>query len=169
MIIEHRLSQRISFREPIKYGLDDPTFTGYTFDLSENGIGIKASKVFPPDTKLVFDMYMGDDVIRIEGVVARVRPILSEVISIMGVKFSGRADRIKHIYVQRLNKQHYLDKTIEEKPIVCPMTGDVVMAEVIKSDYAGSPSFIDVVYCSFFKGCSLCEKTCLALLNKEPN
>jgi PilZ domain-containing protein len=113
MKIEHRLSQRIPFREPIKYGLDYPTFSGYTFDLSEGGIGIITSKVFPPDTELVFDMYMGEGVSRVEGVVARVTPILSGAASIMGVKISGRTDDIKHIYMQRLNKQHHLDRTTE--------------------------------------------------------
>lgn len=113
MRIEHRLSQRIPFREPIKYGLENPTFSGYTFDLSEGGIGIITSKVFPPDTELVFDVYMGDDVIRVEGLVARVTPMLSGTASIMGVKISGRTDDIKHIYIQRLNKQHYFNKITE--------------------------------------------------------
>jgi PilZ domain-containing protein len=113
MMIERRLSQRIPFREPIKYGLHNPTFPGYTFDLSEDGIGITPTKVFPPDTQLVFDMYIGDEVIRVEGLVARVTPILSGMASIMGVKFQGRTDHIKHIYMQRLNKQHHLDKTPE--------------------------------------------------------
>jgi len=110
MRLERRLSQRISIKEPIKYGLDTPTFSGYTFDLSEGGIGIITNKVFPPDTELVFDMYMGNRIIRIEGLVARVTPKLSGTASIMGVKISGRADDIKHIYMQRLNKQHYFNK-----------------------------------------------------------
>jgi PilZ domain-containing protein len=109
MTIERRLSQRIPFREPIKYGPDHPTFSGYTFDLSEGGIGIITNKVFPPDTELVFDMYAGDQVIREEGLVARVTPILSGTASIMGVKIPGRADDIKDIYMQRLNKQHYIN------------------------------------------------------------
>ncbi|MGE5443549.1 MAG: PilZ domain-containing protein [Ignavibacteriales bacterium] len=74
MRIEHRLSQRIPFREPIKYGLENPVFSGYTFDLSEGGIGIITIKAFPRDTELVFDTYMGNQVIRIEGLVARVTP-----------------------------------------------------------------------------------------------
>ena len=113
MMIEHRLSRRIPFREPIKYGLDNTTFSGYACDISEGGIGIITSKVFPPDTELVFDMYMGDEVIRIEGLVARVTPILSGMTSIMGVKFQGRTDHIKHIYMQRLINQHHFDKITE--------------------------------------------------------
>jgi PilZ domain len=108
---EHRLSRRIPFREPIKYGLDNPTFSGYACDISERGIGITTSNVFPPDTELVFDMYMGNQVIRVEGLVARVTPILSGVASIMGIKISGRTDDIKHIYMRKLSKQHHLDKT----------------------------------------------------------
>ncbi|MGE5444538.1 MAG: hypothetical protein ACM3SR_08045, partial [Ignavibacteriales bacterium] len=64
-------------------------------------------------TELVFDMYIGDEVIRVEGVVARVTPIFSGIASIMGVKFQGRTDHIKHIYRERLNKQHSLDKVTE--------------------------------------------------------
>jgi hypothetical protein len=56
MMIEHRLSQRIPFREPIKYGMHNPTFPGYTFDLSEGGMGITPTKVFPPDTELILVM-----------------------------------------------------------------------------------------------------------------
>ena len=40
------------------------------------------------------------DVIRVEGIVARVTPIFSGTASIMGVKISGRTDDIKHIYRQ---------------------------------------------------------------------
>ncbi len=110
---EHRLSQRIPFREPIKYGLDNPTFSGYTCDISRSGIGIKASKVFPPDSEIVVDMYIGDEVIRVEGIVAQVTPILSEMTSIMGLRISGRTEHVKQIFMQRLNKQHHLDKTTE--------------------------------------------------------
>ncbi len=110
MRIEHRLSQRISFKEPIKYGLDNPAFSCHTFDLSAVGIGIITSKVFPQDTELVFDMYMGDEVIRVEGLVARVTPIPSGTASIMGVKISSRLDHIKHIYSKMLNKQHHFHK-----------------------------------------------------------
>jgi hypothetical protein len=114
MRIERRLSQRIPFIEPIKYGLDDhPTFTGYTCDISESGIGIKASKVFPPESEILVDMYIGDEVIRVEGLVARVTPILSGAASIMGVKISGRTDHVKQSYMQRLNEPHHLDKTTE--------------------------------------------------------
>ena len=112
-MIERRLSKRIPFREPIKYGLHNPTFPGYTCDLSEGGIGVTPTKVFPPDTELVIDMYIGDEVIRVEGVVARVTPIFSEMASIMGVKFQGRTDHIKHIYMQRLNNQHNFNKITE--------------------------------------------------------
>jgi hypothetical protein len=93
--------------------MDNPAFSGYACDLSEGGIGITPTKVFPPDTELVFDMYIGDEVIRVEGVVARVTPIFSGIASIMGVKFQGRTDHIKHIYMQRLINQHHFDKITE--------------------------------------------------------
>jgi PilZ domain-containing protein len=114
MKIEHRLSQRIPFKEPIKYGLDDnPTVSAYTCDISRSGIGIKASKVFPPESEIVVDMYIGDEVIRVEGIVARVTPILSGMTSIIGLNISGRTDRVKRIFMQRLNKQKHMDETTE--------------------------------------------------------
>ncbi len=74
---------------------------------------IITTKVFPLDTELVFDMYDGNKVIRIEGLVSRVTPILSGTASIMGIKISGRTDEIKHIYTKKLNKHHYWDKITE--------------------------------------------------------
>lgn len=36
----------------VKYGLSDPTSVGYTFNLSEDGIGVKAHRVLPPRSKI---------------------------------------------------------------------------------------------------------------------
>jgi hypothetical protein len=75
-------------------------------------LALKSVKFFSPDTELVFDLYMGDEVIRVEGLVARVTPILSGIDSIMSIKFSGRTDHIKHKYLQMLNRHRQFDKTI---------------------------------------------------------
>jgi hypothetical protein len=69
--------------------------------------------VFSLESEIVVDMYIGDEVIRVKGIVARVTPILSGAASIMGVKISGRTDNIKHIYTQTLSKRPHLDKTTE--------------------------------------------------------
>ncbi len=99
-----RQSARIPFRKRVKYGLSDPTFVGYTFNLSEGGIGIKADRVFHPRSRIITHIYIEDEIVRLEGVVVWVSPILPGVISSMGVKFSSRTDDIKRIYQQRMNQ-----------------------------------------------------------------
>ena len=98
-----RLSTRIPFRKRVKFGLSEPAFVGYTFNLSEGGVGIKADRVFHPLSRIMLHIYIDDETIRLEGVVAWVSPTLPGVISSMGVKFSSRTDDIKRIYQQRIS------------------------------------------------------------------
>jgi Tfp pilus assembly protein PilZ len=96
-----RLSERIPFRYKIKYGSWSPLWIGNTINLSEGGVGIKGNRAFPPGSKIVTLLYMDDEVIELEGVVAWVSPlpeILSSMaLSTMGIKFSSGADKISHI------------------------------------------------------------------------
>jgi hypothetical protein len=54
----------------------------------EGGIGFKANRAFPPGSKIVALLYMDDEVIDIEGIISWVFPVLPEIISTMGIKFS---------------------------------------------------------------------------------
>jgi hypothetical protein len=102
---DRRSSRRIPFREKVKYGSsDNPNLVGYTFNLSEGGVGIKAYRVFPPRSKIVVFLYTGDEVIRILGLVVWVSPTLPGALSSMGVKFLSRADSIRAIYRQKTNE-----------------------------------------------------------------
>jgi PilZ domain-containing protein len=96
--VDRRLSNRIPLKRKIKYGLSNPTLSGYTFNISENGVGIKTNRVLPPKSKVLVDIYMGDKVVRIEGIVARVSSILAERVSSMGIRLTSRTDQIKSIY-----------------------------------------------------------------------
>ncbi len=63
--------------------------------------------------------------------------------------------------------EYYFDEITEQKSCRCPVSGKMVTVEVVKRAHTRPTPFVDVVYCSAFKGCPLCEKTCLALVNTE--
>jgi PilZ domain len=106
-----RLSQRILFRKNVKYGLSNYPFAGYTFNLSEDGIGIRAQRVFPPRSKIIIQILVNgtdleesrmDEIIKFEGTVAWVSPVLPGIFSTMGIKFLSQSNDIKQIYLQRI-------------------------------------------------------------------
>jgi PilZ domain-containing protein len=99
-----RLSMRVPFRKRVKYGLSDPVSVGYTFNLSEGGIGIKADRVFHPKSRITVHIYTEDEIVKLEGVVIWVSPALPGILSTMGIKFSTRINDIKSIYQQRINQ-----------------------------------------------------------------
>ena len=137
---ERRVSERVPFRRKIRYGLSEPSFLGYTFNLSENGIGIKASRVFPPHSRIVFHIYMNrvgleddyiDEVIELEGIVAWISPTLPKILPMMGIKFSSCTDDIKRIYLN-------YPKLLEENRLATDILKDIgdfssVIEEDVKS------------------------------------
>ncbi len=107
-----RLSTRIPFRKRVKYGLADSSSVGYTFNLSEDGIGIKGNRVFSSRSKILIQIHVSetdleessmDEIIRLEGTVAWVSPALPGILPIMGIKFSSRSHNIRSIYQQRMS------------------------------------------------------------------
>ena len=101
---DRRISRRIPFRGKVKYGPNEPTLGGYSFNLSEGGMGIKAYRVLAPQSKIAIFLYMGEETLRLEGVVRWVTPTLQGVRSSMGIKFTSRTNDIKSVYHQRLNR-----------------------------------------------------------------
>jgi PilZ domain-containing protein len=98
-----RLSERIPFRNKIKYGSWSHVWTGNTFNLSEGGIGIKADRFLLPGSKIVALLCIDDEIIELEGIVAWVSvPETRSTIglSTMGISLSGSNDNIKRIYRQ---------------------------------------------------------------------
>jgi hypothetical protein len=96
----------------VKYVLDDSTSVGYTFNLSENGIGIKANRVFSPQSNILVQIYISgndleessmDGIIRVQGSVAWLSSALPGILPAMGIKLSSRSNEIKSIYQQRIN------------------------------------------------------------------
>ena len=102
---DRRLSERIPFRKKIKYGFWSSVWIGNTVNLSEGGIGIKANRAFPPGSKIVALLYMDNQIIELEGIVAWVSPLPNilptTAVSTMGVNFLDNT-KIKHIYRQML-------------------------------------------------------------------
>jgi hypothetical protein len=109
---DRRLSRRIPFRKRIKYGLSDPTFVGYTFNLSESGIGIKADRVFPTKSRIVVHIYIGDEIVKLEGIVAWVSSTLPGILSLMGIKFLSCTNDIKRSYQQRALGKYIVESEI---------------------------------------------------------
>jgi PilZ domain-containing protein len=108
-----RLSTRIPFRKRVKYGLGDSTSVGYTFNLSENGIGIEANRVFSPRSNIAIQMYVSgddleessmDEIVRVEGTVAWTSPALPGMLPAMGIKFSSGSNEIKRMFQQRIKQ-----------------------------------------------------------------
>jgi len=100
-----RLSTRIPFRKRIEYGLRDPNSVGYTFNLSEKGIGIKGNRVFSPQSNIVMQIYVSgndleecsmDEIIRVKGTVAWKSPALPGMLQAMGIKLSSQSDELKN-------------------------------------------------------------------------
>jgi hypothetical protein len=112
MTSTRRLSERIPFRKRVKYGLSNHALAGYTFNLSEDGIGIKSNRVFSSRSKIVIQICISgtdlqessmDEIIKLEGTVAWVSPVLPGILPTMGIKFSNRSNDIRRIYLQRTN------------------------------------------------------------------
>ena len=107
---DRRISKRIPLRRKIKYGLSNPTFAGYSFNLSENGIGIKANKVFLKGSNVMVYIYLGEEIIRIEGIVTRVEYRSPEIGSTIGIKFASRRDYLK------LHYKRYAQEDVRDAP-----------------------------------------------------
>jgi hypothetical protein len=56
----------------------------------------------------------------------------------------------------------------ETKPIICPVSGKLVIVEVVKRPYVRENPFVDVIHCSAFgKRVPTCLKRCLDILNHK--
>jgi hypothetical protein len=104
MMEDRRRSRRIPFRTKVKYGSTIPYSGAYALNLSEGGIGIKANRVFPRESRIAIFVYTGDEIMTLEGVVRWVSSILPGIISSMGIKFTSSTDTIRSLYRKRLNR-----------------------------------------------------------------
>lgn len=63
--------------------------------------------------------------------------------------------------------EYYFDEITEQKTFKCPVTGKKVNVEVVKRAHIRPTPFVDIVYCSIFKGYPTCKKACLGLVTAE--
>jgi Tfp pilus assembly protein PilZ len=103
MMEDRRGSRRIPFTIKVKYESSIPYSGACSFNLSEGGIAIKASRVYSPQSEIAIFLYLGDEIMRLEGVVRWVFPNLPGIISSAGVKFISRTDNIRSLYRKRMN------------------------------------------------------------------
>ena len=111
-----RRSIRIPYSKKLKYGLldnktvFDPTaqkFSGFTFNISEHGIGIEGRRGFPPEFKIQATLYTGDKSLSIQGVIRWLHHTGPEK-WYMGIEVTSRKDKIREIYTY-LNNTHEYD------------------------------------------------------------
>ncbi|MCL4243560.1 MAG: hypothetical protein KJ002_00245 [Candidatus Dadabacteria bacterium] len=101
-----RRSTRIPYYKKLKYGLlggrgmdegDNLKFTGFTFNLSEHGIGLEGSKGFPPNFRIRAALFTGEDTLKFEGTIRWLYHTHSEK-WFMGIEITSHPDELKKIY-----------------------------------------------------------------------
>jgi len=95
---ERRLSKRQEFRKIIKYGISNPEYTGFTYNISEAGIGVKTNNLLMPKARIIADLFLGEETLWILGVIQWSVLGLDGYRSRMGVKITSRPEKIKDIY-----------------------------------------------------------------------
>ena len=103
--MEKRPQTRLPKRLFVRFGADLPIYVGYTSDISETGIFIKASTIFPPKTILKIALTLPDDrVVLLTGAVVwakRVPPQLARLVKKngMGVRLQRPDSRYLSLFV----------------------------------------------------------------------
>ncbi|MCH8029946.1 MAG: PilZ domain-containing protein [Candidatus Dadabacteria bacterium] len=98
---EKRGSRRIPFRKNVKYGTNKNMTTGYTFDLSETGLGLRGKRVLPPKTRISLSIQLADTMISLDGVVVHAKRTIPGQPSVMGVRLLQCPAVLKAVYMRR--------------------------------------------------------------------
>ncbi len=93
-----RLSKRLIYRKQIKFVIGNLNYNGLTFNISEGGIGFISSKPLMPGTQIIADLFLGEETLRILGVIQWSVLCSDGYRSRMGVKITSRSEKIKDIY-----------------------------------------------------------------------
>lgn len=65
--VELRKSERLPFKQMIRYGKNSPTADGFTYDLSAEGLGIFCEAPLEPGTEVLVDIKYDGETIRATG------------------------------------------------------------------------------------------------------
>ncbi len=98
----NRYSIRVEFEKRIKFGFPRANISGFTFDLSLNGVGINSYRSLPPGSIILMNIYTGDQTHSLEGEIMWVQKVKPGAFIQMGVKFLSRTDKISQIYEREL-------------------------------------------------------------------
>ena len=97
---DRRLSKRLQFKKKIKYGTCKPVYDGLTYNISEGGIGIEGKKLLVPKTRIVGDLFLGEERLKLQGIIKWSNSSLKRYQSKMGVKIKSRPEQIKEVYAK---------------------------------------------------------------------
>lgn len=91
---ERRRGARVKKRHDVRYGPGDLAHTGYTDDVSDSGIHLKASVLYPPRTVLVLQIDYPEKAVTLRGVVRWIKEAPPaahrRVRGAMGIEFSSQ-------------------------------------------------------------------------------
>ncbi|MBI3621207.1 MAG: PilZ domain-containing protein [Nitrospirae bacterium] len=102
--MEKRPAKRELKRLFVRFGMELPTYVGYTTDISATGLFIKSSTIFPPQTVLKIALTLPDErVVFLSGVVMwskRVPPQLARLVrkNGMGVRLQQPAQNYLELF-----------------------------------------------------------------------
>lgn len=90
MIQDRRHSERVPTRMKVMHGRSGPNFHGYTLNISENGFAIESYFVFPPNSEICIDLYVGHEIVKLSGIVVWEISGLNVFNSKMGIQLSQK-------------------------------------------------------------------------------
>jgi len=113
-VAEKRDKRRHPRRATVKFGTDEPVRTGFTEDLSFEGMFIKSTAVLPPKTRLNIEISVPDKgVIRMEGIVMWAKKVPTNLFHL--VKKGGMGVKIeKFLSGEDLYVDLFVKKTLSE-------------------------------------------------------
>ncbi|HBO84581.1 MAG: pilus assembly protein PilZ [Deltaproteobacteria bacterium GWC2_42_11] len=93
---QKRNLKRYNKRLSLKFGIEEPVRTGYTEDISNDGLFVKTVNAYPPMTRLNIEITLPDkNIVKAEGVVMWLKKVPPSLVYM--VKKSGMGIRITKI------------------------------------------------------------------------
>jgi len=99
---DHRRSERVPFKRSVKFGVTDPIFYGFAYNLSEGGIGIYCKDLprLGDNLVTVMETMLDSEFITVNAKVRWISKGNYKASSRFGVKFEESPKAVKNIYRQ---------------------------------------------------------------------
>ena len=88
MIQDRRLSERIPTKMKVMHGVSGPNFLGHTLNVSQNGLAIQSPVAFPYNFRIYIELYIGNEIAKLDGIVIWALFDQNGINSKMGIKLS---------------------------------------------------------------------------------